>query len=167
MRRIYGLAFAGGISVAGWLGAACSDDLNSAEYRNLLRQLNAGEYAAAYEWLHPEQKALVLPERFAACYGALSTGSPQSRVVDIESVVVDRETRIPGRDAVTQSVVITATIETTLGEETTRSTRAVHMFGTGPVQSITSPPRWVMDAETFDGAREGRCEGRTPAETIG
>ena len=149
------------------IAAGCGDDVSSAEYRTLLDQLNTGEYAAAYEWLHPVQKEWILPERFAACYEGLSEGSPESRVVEVESVEVDRETKIPGRDVITQSVAITATIETSTGDETTRATGTVHLFSTGPLQSLGSPPRWVMDAETFDGARDGSCEGQTPAESIG
>ncbi|MGD9934809.1 MAG: hypothetical protein AB7T37_13990 [Dehalococcoidia bacterium] len=149
------------------LASGCGDDVSSAEYRTLLDQLNTGAYASAYQWLHPVQKEWILPERFATCYAGLSAGSPESRVVDVESIEVDRETKIPGRDAITQSVAITATVETRIGDEATRATRTIHLFSTGPLQSLGSPPRWVMDAETFDGARDGKCEGKTPAESIG
>ncbi|MCA9830715.1 MAG: hypothetical protein R3B97_09445 [Dehalococcoidia bacterium] len=152
------------VAVAALLSGCGAKDDQAGAYERLLGQLNSNDFAAAYEWLHPEQQLWVSPERFRACYATLSRFSPAAklvRVVRAERAMVE----IPGPADVSEMATrLEVTVEFDSGSVALKLL-TVHMVG-GDRERTAVVPRWLMDEATVEAARNGICNTGSMAETI-
>jgi len=138
-------------AAAGGCGGSDSPDQDPGEFAaTLLRQLDRGDAADAWDELHPLHQETVSRSRYVTC----ERGDPiQGTVTKVDVVDVKNETaRVPGRGSDETSTAVELRYRLTLpGGAAQSNDLVVHLF------AVDGRWAWVIGAQDYAAYAAGRC----------
>lgn len=130
----------------GAVSAACgTDPAASAFVERRWKQLGRGEYAQAWETLHPAQQAIVTRDAFVAC-------GQQASALEVAAVTILNETDAQA-DVPEIGPTSVRSVELRLRFKGSGDTRTT----TDQLLKVNNDWRWVMSQRAIDAFKNGEC----------